>query len=71
MRAYGALQGYDAERIRSLKLTPWLLTIAVNVARNRVRGKRLAIEDLDGVDEPAADRLDEPERFSEWRELSD
>ena len=71
VRAYGALHGYDVERIRALKLTPWLLTIAVNVARNRVRGKRLPIEDLNGVDEPAADRLDEPERISERRELSD
>src|SRR5215218_7945512 len=67
VRAYGALRGYDVERIRALKLTPWLLTIAVNVARNRVRGKRLPIEDLNGVDEPAADRLDEPERISERR----
>jgi RNA polymerase sigma-70 factor (ECF subfamily) len=71
VRAYGALQGYDAERIRSLRLTPWLLTIAVNVARNRVRGKRLPMEDLDGVDEPLAERFDEPERVSERNELSD
>ncbi len=71
VRAYGALEGYQSERIRALKLTPWLMTIAVNVARNRVRGKRLPIDDLDGIDEPLANRFDEPERVSERRDLSD
>lgn len=71
VRAYGALQGYEAERIRVLKLTPWLITIAVNVARNRVRSKRLATSDLDGIDEPAAARFDEPEWVSERFELAD
>ncbi len=71
MRAYGALQGYEAERIRALKLQPWLLTIAVNVARNRVRGKRLPVDDLDGIDESPADGSDDPERVSERNELSD
>ena len=71
MRAYRALQGYEAERIVALRLSPWLLTIAVNVARNRVRGKRLAVDGWDSVDEPMAAPLDEPERFSERRELSD
>jgi RNA polymerase sigma-70 factor (ECF subfamily) len=47
------------------------LTIAVNLARNRVRGKRLPMDDLNGFDEPLADRIDEPERVSERRELSD
>jgi RNA polymerase sigma-70 factor (ECF subfamily) len=71
VRAYQALQGYDPERIAALRLSPWLLTIAVNVARNRVRGKRLAVDGLDGVDKPMAAPLDEPEQFSERRELSD
>jgi RNA polymerase sigma-70 factor (ECF subfamily) len=71
VRAYGALRGYEPERIRALTLMPWLLTIAVNVARNRVRGKRLPTDDLDGVDEPLASGADEPERISERRELSD
>jgi RNA polymerase sigma-70 factor (ECF subfamily) len=71
VRAYGALQGYDVERIRSLKLTPWLLTIAVNIARNRARGKRLPIGKLDGRGEPISNGGDEPEAVSERRELSD
>lgn len=71
VRAYGALQAYGAERIRALNLTPWLMTIAVNVARNRARGKRLPIEDLDSVDALGSHGVDEPERVSERRELSD
>lgn len=37
LRAYRALRGYDAERIASLRLRPWLLTIVRNVARNAAR----------------------------------
>lgn len=71
VRAYGALQGYEPERIRALKLIPWLMTIAVNLARNRARVKRLALAELDGIDEPPAKRIDEPEQVSERNELSD
>jgi RNA polymerase sigma-70 factor (ECF subfamily) len=71
VRAYEALHGYDAERIRTLKLTSWMLTITVNLARNRARGKRLPMDDLEAIDEPLADRIDEPERVSERYELSD
>lgn len=37
VRAYAALAGYDAARIRSLNLRPWLATITINLARNRRR----------------------------------
>jgi RNA polymerase sigma-70 factor (ECF subfamily) len=37
VRAYRAMAGYDAERIRSLDLRPWLTTIVLNAARNRRR----------------------------------
>ncbi|MEO8468939.1 MAG: RNA polymerase sigma factor [Chloroflexota bacterium] len=37
VRAYAALAGYDAGRIRELKLRPWLATITINLARNRRR----------------------------------
>ncbi|MGH3547241.1 MAG: RNA polymerase sigma factor [Pseudonocardiaceae bacterium] len=37
LRAYRALRGYDAERIASLRLRPWLLTILRNTARNVAR----------------------------------
>lgn len=37
LHAYRALRGYDAERISSLRLRPWLLTIVRNAARNVAR----------------------------------
>ena len=37
VRAYRALAGYPAERIRELRLRPWLAAIVVNLARNRRR----------------------------------
>jgi RNA polymerase sigma-70 factor (ECF subfamily) len=40
VRAYRALEGYPPERIRELRLRPWLATIVVNLARNRARRRR-------------------------------
>lgn len=37
VRAFRAMQGYPAARIASLRLRPWLASIAVNLARNRRR----------------------------------
>ena len=37
IRAYRALDGYEAQRIRDLKLRPWVWTIAINLCRNRAR----------------------------------
>jgi RNA polymerase sigma-70 factor, ECF subfamily len=37
LRAYRALQGYDAARLRELRIRPWLLTILRNTARNAAR----------------------------------
>ena len=65
-RAYRALGGYDAERIRVLRLRPWLAAIAVNLARNRGRhaaGRGTTLS-LDGTSEalhPAAPSHDAPE----------
>ena len=36
VRAYRALAGYDGERIRDLRLRPWLATIVLNLCRSRV-----------------------------------
>lgn len=71
VRAYAALQGYEPERIAALKLAPWLLTITVNLARNRSRRKRLSVVELDGAEEPVAERASEPEQLGERHELSD
>jgi RNA polymerase sigma-70 factor (ECF subfamily) len=37
VRAYRALHEYEPERVRELRLRPWLVAIAVNQARNRRR----------------------------------
>ena len=56
VRAYRALRRYDPERIRSLRLEPWLWTIALNVCRNaaRTRKRKPAGSDLAAIPEPAA-----------------
>lgn len=45
--AYRALRGYDADRLAELAVRPWLVTIVLNTARNRVRtrGRRPAASD--------------------------
>src|SRR6266702_4217513 len=53
LRAYKALQTYPPERVRELKQRPWLHRIAVNVVRNRVRGVRPRLVEMNGS-EPAA-----------------
>jgi RNA polymerase sigma-70 factor, ECF subfamily len=44
LRAYRALQSYDAARLRELRIRPWLLTILHDTARNAARdaARRLA-----------------------------
>ena len=39
IRAYRALAGYDAERIRRLSLRGWIWTIALNLGRNHARDR--------------------------------
>lgn len=58
LRAYRALCSYPAERVRELKQKPWLNRIAINVVRNRVRGVRPRLVELNGS-EP--DRSSGPE----------
>lgn len=40
VRAYRAIEGYPAERVRALALRPWLYQITLNVWRNRARVRR-------------------------------
>lgn len=37
LRAYRALAGYNADRVRALRLRGWIWTIALNLARNEAR----------------------------------
>jgi len=64
VRAYRALRDYPAERIRELRLRPWLARIALNAARNTTRGRR----DHEGLDEASMDIAahdDGPARLAE------
>jgi RNA polymerase sigma-70 factor (ECF subfamily) len=74
VRAYRALRGYDAERIRALHLRGWLARICLNLGRNRVRDHATATAGS-GAPAPleaAAELRDleavEPERIVERRE---
>jgi RNA polymerase sigma-70 factor (ECF subfamily) len=70
VRAYRALRGYPADRIQSLRLRPWLHRIALNVQRNRVRGRRLEVVPLPERDE-VADGAPQPAEVAERRESSE
>ena len=48
LRAYRALTAYPPNRVRDLKQKAWLHRIAVNVVRNRVRGVRPRLVELNG-----------------------
>lgn len=48
LRAYRALVTYPPERVRELKQRAWLHQIAVNVVRNRVRGVKPQLVELNG-----------------------
>lgn len=54
VRAYRALSGYDTERIRSLRVRPWVWTIALNLCRNLARSKARKPESSLTI-EPTAD----------------
>ena len=48
LRAYKALLTYPPERVRELKQKAWLHQIALNVVRNRVRGVKPRLVELNG-----------------------
>ncbi len=54
LRAYRALLTYSPDRIRDLKQRAWLHQIALNVARNRYRGLRPTLVELNGSEPDAA-----------------
>ncbi len=64
VRAYRALEGYPSQRIRELRLRPWLATIVVNLCRNRVRRPALRTTPLaplvEAGGEPATDASSDP-----------
>lgn len=56
VRAHRALGAYPADRVRALRVRPWLATIVVNACRNRRRRRELAATPL----EPLVERGAEP-----------
>ena len=72
IRAYRALERYEPQRIRALRLRPWVWTIALNLCRHRARtaARRGPVSPL--FDEatteagPEAEALDAA-MLSEWR----
>jgi RNA polymerase sigma-70 factor (ECF subfamily) len=71
VRAYRALGGYDADRIRELRLRGWLATIVVNVCRNRTRVHRVQTTELafDPSAEPAVDPVERRDAREAWAGL--
>jgi RNA polymerase sigma-70 factor (ECF subfamily) len=67
IRAHRALEGYDADRVRELKVSAWLHQIALNVFRNRVRRRLRETVPLDAIAEPHANGL-LPEELHDLRE---
>jgi RNA polymerase sigma factor (sigma-70 family) len=85
VRAYRALGSYEPARVRALALRAWLYRITLNVARNRLRGKRPRLVSLDSPHphphagsesdvrwEPHADPAERPDaRYEENRRRAD
>ena len=74
VRAYRALAGYDAARIRDLRLRGWLATIVLNLCRSRLTRRPVALrrsvsldEPLPGALEPRADEAHGPAAISASR----
>jgi RNA polymerase sigma-70 factor (ECF subfamily) len=71
VRAYKALETYDAPRIGELRLRGWLTTIVVNVCRNRTRMNRVQTAELafDPGAEPAIDPVARRDARDAWAGL--
>lgn len=71
VRAYRALTGYEPQRIREIRLRPWLATIVLNVCRNRTRVQRVRTVELafEPAAEPATDPLARRAEKAAWAQL--
>ncbi len=66
IRAYYALDDYSPQRLRALKIQPWLYKIALNVFYNRIRSSRLQVVPLDTSENSALLAIE-----GDWREQPD
>ena len=77
VRAHRAIAGYSSDRVRELRLRPWLAAIAVNLARNRRRRylDRHPMESLEPLTEAGFDPRDaghaDPQAVTGARESAD
>lgn len=77
VRAHRAMAGYSADRVRELRLRPWLAAIAVNLARNRRRRylDRHPMESLEPMTDAGFDPRDaghaDPQAVTGARESAD
>lgn len=71
VRAYRALGTYESDRIREIRLRPWLATIVLNVCRNRTRVRRVATVELafEPTAEPAVDPVARRDEKAAWASL--
>jgi RNA polymerase sigma factor (sigma-70 family) len=77
VRAYRALKGYPAGRVREMRLRPWLARMTLNLARNTLRGRRDHVDLADvaeskhSTDEGPAQLIQRGEERQMWRRLLD
>jgi RNA polymerase sigma-70 factor (ECF subfamily) len=72
VRVYRTLKRYPPDRIRELRLRPWLARITLNLARNAIRGRRdhAAIEDVElAIDDSPHHRVQQGEGKRMWARL--
>jgi len=62
VRAYRALGAYPDEQVRELRVREWVWTIALNLCRNRARGRARRPEDLGTESPPMPDPAPGPEQ---------
>lgn len=77
VRAYRALERYPRERVREMRLRPWLARMALNQARNSIRGRKVTADLADLADHPQSavetphQRAQRKEEQRMWRRLLD
>jgi RNA polymerase sigma factor (sigma-70 family) len=52
VRAYRALKKYPDQRVREMRLRPWLARMTLNQARNSIRGQKRTTDITDVADHP-------------------
>lgn len=70
IKAYRALQTYESDRIRDLKVRPWLWTIALNLGRNHVRDRSRRPTLVEEVSDPIDFEPDPPD-LAAWQQRLD